>query len=119
MLNVLKNQGEGWIAEETLGIAIFCALKYKKNFKKAIEVSVNHDGDSDSTGNLVGQILGAKYGTDILPVNYLSHLELRTVIEKIAQQLAEKQNKKYSRFFLIEESIFLCLKYIISAFYRR
>lgn len=86
----IKKLGEGWIAEETLEIAIFCALKYKKNFKKAIEVSVNHDGDSDSTGNLVGQILGAKYGTDILPVNYLSHLELRTVIEKIAQQLAEK-----------------------------
>lgn len=85
VVECIKKLGEGWIAEETLGIAIFCALKYKKNFKKAIEVSVNHDGDSDSTGNLVGQILGAKYGTDILPVNYLSHLELRTVIEKIAQ----------------------------------
>lgn len=83
----LTSLGQGWVAEETLGVAIYCALKYEDDFKKAIEVSVNHDGDSDSTGNLVGQLLGAEFGTKVLPQHYLAKLELRDVIEKMAGML--------------------------------
>lgn len=32
--------GEGWVAEETLAISIYCALRYQNNFKKAIIVAV-------------------------------------------------------------------------------
>ena len=50
--------GEGWVAEETLAIAIYCSLKYHDNFEKAIIASVNHNGDSDSTGSVTGNIMG-------------------------------------------------------------
>lgn len=85
----IMSLGQGWVAEETLSIALYCALRYANNFERAIEVAVNHDGDSDSTGNLVGQILGARFGSKILPRIYLQELELRNTIEKMAVQLAQ------------------------------
>ncbi|MBQ6331783.1 MAG: ADP-ribosylglycohydrolase family protein [Clostridia bacterium] len=50
---------EGWVAEETLAIAIYCALRYQDDFSKGIIAAVNHNGDSDSTGAVTGNILGA------------------------------------------------------------
>ena len=84
----IASLGQGWFADETLGIAVYCALKYEHDFEKAIEAAVNHDGNSDSTGNLTGQLLGARYGTKVLPKAFLAKLELRDVIEKMADMLA-------------------------------
>lgn len=50
--------GGGWTGEEALGIAIFSVLK-AKSFEEAIQISINHDGDSDSTGLLAGQLYAA------------------------------------------------------------
>lgn len=83
--------GAGWVAEETLAIALYCALKYPQ-FEKtshAIEVAVNHDGDSDSTGALTGQILGAKHGADALPLNFVRRLDAYTPIQKVAKLCEE------------------------------
>ena len=79
--------GRGWVAEETLAIAVYCALKYADNFEKAIITSVNHGGDSDSTGAVTGNILGAYLGVDAIPDYYLKDLELRDIIEEIAEDL--------------------------------
>ena len=45
-----KYDGEGWVAEETLGIAIYCALRHQDDFSAGVIAAVNHKGDSDSTG---------------------------------------------------------------------
>ena len=37
--------GEGWVGEEALAIALYCALRYPKDFKKALCLAVNHSGD--------------------------------------------------------------------------
>ncbi|NUL43635.1 ADP-ribosylglycohydrolase family protein [Cellulosimicrobium funkei] len=37
------------------------------HFRAALHVAINHDGDSDSTASLAGQLLGARYGMDIFP----------------------------------------------------
>lgn len=50
--------GEGWVAEETLAIAIYCALRHADDFSAGIIAAVNHCGDSDSTGAVTGNILG-------------------------------------------------------------
>lgn len=60
--DAIRQLGEGWTAEETWAIAIFCALRHIDNPKDAITASVNHDGDSDSTGSVAGNIVGAIYG---------------------------------------------------------
>ncbi len=60
--DAISKLGEGWIDEEALAIALYCSLK-EKDFKKALIMAVNHDGDSDSTGAICGNILGACYDT--------------------------------------------------------
>ena len=79
--------GEGWVAEETLAIAIYCALKYRNDFEKAIISSVNHSGDSDSTGSVTGNIMGAIQGYKAIPERFIDKLELRELILEVANDL--------------------------------
>lgn len=81
--------GEGWVAEETLAIAIYCALKYHDDFEQAMIAAVNHDGDSDSTGAVAGNILGASLGIAGIPDKFIKNLELKDVIIKMAEDLAK------------------------------
>ena len=60
--NAIRQLGEGWTAEETWAIALFCAIRHIDSVENAIIASVNHDGDSDSTGSVCGNIMGAIYG---------------------------------------------------------
>ncbi|MBR5336324.1 MAG: ADP-ribosylglycohydrolase family protein [Bacteroidaceae bacterium] len=50
------------VAEETWAIALYCAIRHIGSVEEAIIASVNHDGDSDSTGAVCGNIMGAIYG---------------------------------------------------------
>ena len=86
---VIKILGEGWVGEEALAIAVYCSLKHKDNYKNAIIASVNHSGDSDSTGAITGNIVGTYLGLNSIPEEWLSKLELREVIIKIADDLLE------------------------------
>ena len=86
-LEAIYQLGEGWVAEETLAIAVYCALKYKDDFEKAIIASVNHDGDSDSTGAVCGNILGAYLGYDAIPQKYKDNLELNDLILQLSDDL--------------------------------
>ena len=82
--------GEGWVAEEALAIAVFCAVRYQDDFASAIRAAVNHKGDSDSTGAICGNILGAWLGKKAVEAAFdLRNLELRDMIEKVAEQLFE------------------------------
>ena len=87
VLDAIEELGEGWVAEETLAIAIYCSLKYSDDFEKAIIASVNHSGDSDSTGAVTGNILGAYLGLKCIPQKYLDNLELKDVILEMADDL--------------------------------
>lgn len=86
-ISAIQKLGQGWGAEETLAIAIYCSLKYSNNFDKALIASVNHSGDSDSTGAITGNIVGAYLDIRGIPVKYLNNLELRDVILEIADDL--------------------------------
>lgn len=86
--------GEGWTGDEALAIAIYSSLKYKNNIKDALICSVNHNGDSDSTGSITGQILGAYLGINNIPKEYINELELRDIIVEIATDLYNISNKK-------------------------
>ncbi len=79
--------GEGWVAEETLAIAIYCSLRHLTDFEEAIVASVNHSGDSDSTGAVTGNILGAIVGYESIPSCYKERLELRELILSISDDL--------------------------------
>jgi ADP-ribosyl-[dinitrogen reductase] hydrolase len=79
--------GQGWVAEEALAIAVWCAL-VGDDPADAIRLAVNHDGDSDSTGSIAGHLVGALHGPKVLPQRWLDQLELRAEIEQLAAELA-------------------------------
>lgn len=82
----LSKLGQGWVAEEALAIAVFCAAR-ARDFDSGIIMAVNHDGDSDSTGSMTGQLLGAMLGMSAIADRWLASLELRDAIETIADDL--------------------------------
>lgn len=79
--------GEGWVGDEALAIAVYCALKYQTDMEKALITAVNHKGDSDSTGSITGNILGAALGIDAIPEKFINHLELKDTILELADDL--------------------------------
>ena len=81
--------GGGWVAEETLGIAIYCALRHQDDFSKGIIAAVNHDGDSDSTGAVTGNILGAWAGYKGIDEKWKKDLELADVILEMADDICK------------------------------
>lgn len=95
----IRALGEGWVAEETLAIAIYCALKYETDFNRALIAAVNHDGDSDSTGAVTGNLLGARLGLSGIPANYLEYLELKPVILELADDLYQGVPPAYGEEF--------------------
>lgn len=85
--DAIRALGEGWVAEETLAISLYCALKYSQDFEKALIAAVNHSGDSDSTGSVTGNIVGTYLGYGKIPRKFLERLELKDVILSVADDL--------------------------------
>lgn len=83
----IRQIGEGWVAEETLAIAVYCCAKHFNDFEKAMIASVNHGGDSDSTGAVTGNILGAAIGYEAIPEYLKADLQLHDVILHVADDL--------------------------------
>lgn len=83
----IKQLGEGWVGEEALAIAVYCSCRYRDDFSKAMIAAVNHSGDSDSTGAIAGNILGAWLGYGAIEEKWLDKLEMREVILDMADDL--------------------------------
>lgn len=83
----IRALGEGWVAEETLAIAVYCALRHAGNFSQGVIAAVNHSGDSDSTGAVTGNILGAWLGYEAIEEKWKRNLELSGVILEMADDL--------------------------------
>ncbi|MFJ5302866.1 ADP-ribosylglycohydrolase family protein [Streptomyces sp. NPDC088350] len=83
----VESLGAGWVAEEALAIGVYCAL-VERDVKAALLLAVNHSGDSDSTGSLCGNLLGARYGDHGLPHTWVRGVEGRATIAALADDLA-------------------------------
>jgi ADP-ribosylglycohydrolase len=79
----LASLGLGWVADEALAIAVYCAL-VAEDFAHGVRLAVNHSGDSDSTGAMTGSILGVQHGVGVIPDGLLADLELRDEIARLA-----------------------------------
>lgn len=84
----VESLGAGWVAEEALAIAVYCALAAGDDFAAGVRLAVNHSGDSDSTGAICGNILGAALGVDAIPPEWIAQVEARDVIVQLADDLA-------------------------------
>ena len=88
-LDNIHRLGEGWVGDEALAIAVYCALRYQNDFSAGIIAAVNHKGDSDSTGAIAGNILGAWLGFNAIDACWKKHLELYDVILEMADDLCQ------------------------------
>lgn len=79
--------GEGWVAEEALGIALFSALSFPGDFDDGVLASVNITGDSDTTGSLTGALLGASPGVEGIPREWAITVEDAELIRRLAEDL--------------------------------
>ncbi len=84
----VRELGQGWVGEEALAIAVYCALSFPTDFAQAVRLSVNHDGDSDSTGSICGNIMGMLLGAGAIPVEWRDEVELCNVIRAFAVRLS-------------------------------
>ncbi|AXI79038.1 ADP-ribosylglycohydrolase family protein [Peterkaempfera bronchialis] len=83
----VESLGEGWVAEEALAIALYCAL-VAEDVRAGLLLAVNHSGDSDSTGAICGNLLGVLHGETALPPEWLGDLEGRGTILTLADDFA-------------------------------
>lgn len=80
----IAHLGEGWVADEAIAIAVYCAL-VARDFRHGVLLAVNHSGDSDSTGAITGNILGAVHGYGSIPTEWLEALDQRETIEALCR----------------------------------
>jgi ADP-ribosylglycohydrolase len=83
----LEKLGAGWVGDEAIAISLYCALT-ANDFESGVVNAVSHSGDSDSTGSITGQILGAVHGVKPIPSRWLNRLELRDTIDLLARDMA-------------------------------
>lgn len=92
----IRQLGEGWSAEEAWAISLYCSIRHIDSMKEAIIAAVNHDGDSDSTGCITGNIMGAIYGYETIEKEHLfcpdgrefeETIELSNIILALADDL--------------------------------
>ena len=94
-IDAIHRLGEGWVAEETLAIACYCAMRYEadRDFDSALRASVNHKGDSDSTGAVTGNIMGAFVGFESIPDKYKDGLEMYGLLLQTADELCGEDDE--------------------------
>lgn len=94
---LVRQLGGGRAAEEAFAVGLYAVLATapgadstlspQDHFRAAIALAVNHSGGSDSTGSIAGNILGAYYGEECLPPEWLDALEGPDVIRGMADLL--------------------------------
>ncbi|MFD9741444.1 ADP-ribosylglycohydrolase family protein [Umezawaea sp. NPDC059074] len=79
--------GGGWVGEEALAIGLYAALA-AESLEDGLLLAVNISGDSDSTGSICGNILGARDGVEAIPERWLEAVELVDVLHESADEAA-------------------------------
>jgi len=78
-------QGIGYVVK-SLEAALW-AFYHSDTFQEGGLLAINLGDDADTTGAVYGQLAGAFYGVDGIPVSWRSKLAYRHLIESFAQQL--------------------------------
>jgi ADP-ribosylglycohydrolase len=84
----INHVGSGWVGEEAVAMAIYCANRYPDDFVGAVRRAVNIPGDSDSVGCITGGLLAARLGLDAIPTDWIARLEHVEYLTDVAKRLA-------------------------------
>ena len=94
----IEQLGGGWVAEEALAITIFVSVVFENNFEKGVLAAINHSGDSDTTGSMVGQLLGVCLGIESIPQKWIDNLIGSSIIESISTDVVEQVYYQFSTY---------------------
>jgi ADP-ribosylglycohydrolase len=84
----------GWLGHDALAIGLYAVGKSLDDPMQAMEISVNHSGDSDSTGTIAGAILGTIHGPSAFQealTQQSVQLEHAGKLQELGSQLAEQR----------------------------
>ena len=70
-----RHTGEGWIAEEALATALYCAVRHADDPVTALARGATTAGDSDSIAALAGAFVGAALGMRAWPAAWAARIE--------------------------------------------
>jgi ADP-ribosylglycohydrolase len=81
--------GGGWMAEEAVGIALYCFMHQPHDYVTTVRLGANAYGDSDTDGiaDIAGAISGAYNGIQAIPQDWIQRLEDGAEIERLAAKL--------------------------------
>jgi ADP-ribosyl-[dinitrogen reductase] hydrolase len=82
-------QGSGYVVK-SLEAALW-AFYHSEDFRDGCLLAANLGDDADTTAAVYGQIAGAYYGIENIPVNWLEKVALRENVESLAVKLYNRQ----------------------------
>lgn len=88
--DIFRQLGEGWTGDEALAIGVYAACA-TDNFKDAVRLAANHDGDSDSTASIAGQLSGTHHGIMALPHDWVRRLDVLPDLLQVTQRFLAGQ----------------------------
>lgn len=83
----ISELGDGFSAPSVLAVAVYSAILHQRNFKFAIALAANHDGDSAACAAIAGGILGTWYGYKKLPKDWRKKIQYINLMENVADTL--------------------------------
>lgn len=79
--------GEGWVAEEAVAAALYCVWRFPDDYRAAVLLAANTDGDSDSLACIAGGISGARLGVEAIPAGWVAGVEDSQHLKEVAARL--------------------------------
>ena len=77
----------GWCGDDALAIALLCAARWPDSMDRCIRAAVNHGGDSDSTGSIAGNIVGARLGLQRIDARWCEPVDVSDAILAAGERL--------------------------------
>jgi ADP-ribosylglycohydrolase/protein-tyrosine phosphatase len=82
----IRPLGEGWVGGEALAIGLYAAL-VGSSFVELLAIAANHDGDSDSTASIAGQLYGAWKGVSEIPHGWVRRIDVIEPLYEVTHHL--------------------------------
>jgi len=91
-LEAIRQLGQGWVGDEAPAIGLYAFLS-ARSFRDTLIRAANHDGDSDSTASIAGQLWGAKHGLNDIPQAWIRRLDVLNEILYLVQHMQNWRNE--------------------------
>ncbi len=86
--------GTGNNAESALAIGVYCACVHY-DYKSAVQLAANQDGNSDACACIAGALKGCYLGYNAVPQKWIKKLQLSQTVKECATQLTKAAPKSF------------------------